>query len=399
MMQAMRILAVCGVWLLGCAGVGCAQQSGLQPGDGKGLYSDDEQELLEYLADHDIPARGDPRHGGAIAHPGIAWERKQVARAFELFESGSAELRLAIAKSLWWGGGDTYGPAGSRFWEACGPEDHDEVRYYLFGLALGHATDDGRTALRRWLFEDADLEHADALLKNISAVDLFAGTSAAQQDEMLAFLKRLYKQQGVVVRTKGPDEETTVSGSVQEYVVRLLPKTEPGWDLLIEWMAADSKTADDGTLRAMWGQWRRLCNEDARRHLKTAEFYEAVARNSALAESWCLSPSKAPFPARFYEARRVFEQNVWRQVFNDDERVRHSIITSLLRGSGRWDKTQTPEFLRSVEATAQARTQATAAAREIYDQLMQLDEYAEGQRPRTWLDERFQALNAALEPE
>lgn len=399
MERASLVLIVCGVWLAGCTPAIPAQDPAPGRERGRGLYSDDEQRLLEYLADHDIPDRSYDGGGGTAAHPGIIWERREVARAFELFESGSPKLRLAIAKSLWWCGGDTYGAAGLRFWDACGPDDPDGVRYYLFGLTLGHAVDDERKALRRWLLEEADLKYAPALLKNLYGGNLFADADAAEQEKIFAFLKRLYKQQGLVVRYKGPDEETTVSGSVQEYVVGLLPKTEPGWDLLLEWMTAYAKTADDGTLRAMWGRWQIMSQGDLRRHPEIIELCETTAQSNALAESWCLCPRKVPFPERFRELRRAFEKNVWRQVFNDDANIRRSIITSLLQGGGCWHKTRTPKFLRGVDVAAQARTRAAAAAREIYDQLTELDEYAENERTRAWLDERFGALSNALLPE
>jgi len=392
MRQALRILTMCGVWLLGCASLIQAQNAGPRAQDSEGLYSDDEQELMGYLADHTIPFYDNQGAGNAppVTDPMF---QDQVKRALEVFKTGSPRLRLAIAKSLFWApNSETVG-----FWKACGPDDA-EAQHYLFGVVFANAPDDMKTALRRWLLEEADLKYAPALLKNLYGRSLFANTDAPEQEKILAFLERLYKQQGVVVRHKGPDEETTISGSVQEYVVRLLPRAERGWELLLEWMAADATTADDGTLRAMWGQWQMMSQADVTRHPEIVELCETTAHSTALAQSWCLSPRKVSFPSRFPELKNAFERNVWSQVFSDDERVRRGIITSRLQGGGRWNKTRTPEFLRSVEATAQARTRAAAEARDIYDRLTELDEYTEGQRTRTWLDKRLEAVNAALLP-
>lgn len=388
---AVRLAALSCVWLLGCT-MTPAQDAGPRAGGSQGLHSCNEQELLEYLSDHSVPYIANEGAGNAppLTDPMF---QDQVKRALELFKSGSPRLRLAIAKALTW----VFHPEAAAFWEACGPNDA-EAQHYILGIALANAPDGEKQTLRQWLLERADVKYAPALLKNLHGGDLFSGTDASEQEEILDFLKRLYKQQGVVVRYKGADEETTISGSVQQYVVALLPKTKPGWDLLLEWMAADARTADQGTLREMWGQWQHMAQLDLREHPEIVQLCETTAHSSALAESWCLSPKRTPFPNKFGTLKSTFEENVWRQVFSDDERVRRSIITSLLQGSGAWDKTQTPGFLRGLDIPARARTQAVAEAREIYGQLGTLDQYAEGERARTWLDERFQALNVALLP-
>jgi len=325
-----------------------------------GLYSDDEETVLEYLATHRVPhTTGQPS-----TPPG---DPREVERAVELFKTGSHAVRLAIAKAL-----PTFSNEGMKFWPLCGDEDY-EAKHYLVGLAFAASKPEQWVELRDWLINEAHPSYATALLKNLKYFyfrHLFAGATEAEEHKLLAFLKELYRQPGhVVVRRSLPGDymRKEIGGPVQEYVVGLLPGTPAASELLLEWISRDSKKVDQSTLEAMWNKWNPSRLKDL----------DAISRRRDVAESFLLS--KQWGRGRLLD-QPVFDQNVCTQVFNPDDRVRMEALRFAITLGGvlyvhtYLDQSACFAAIRGASATTTMRMQVLEEAKSVHQQLLKREE-------------------------
>jgi hypothetical protein len=325
-----------------------------------GLFSDDEQTVLEYLRDHRIPNSTGQPSGPALDAPRYL---REVERAVELFKTGSHAVRLAIAKAL-----PAYSNDGMKFWPLCGKEDY-EAKHYLFGLALAASKPEQRDELRDWLVNESHPSYATALLKNLKYFyfrQFFEDATKAEEDELLAFLKDLYHQKGhVVVKRSLPGDylREELGGPVQKYVVQLLPRTPAGAKVLLDWISRDSKKVDEATLEAMWNKWNPSELEDM----------EDISSRRDVAESFLLSEQ---WGKRRLLDQPAFDKNVCRQIFNPDDRVRMEALRFVISLGGvvyhhtHVDQAACFGAIREASATKAMRSSVLREAREMFQELL-----------------------------
>jgi hypothetical protein len=336
------------------------------------LAGDDEDEIIAYLDDHAIPDLG---RGFTHAGPPITLCRPQ-------FRTGSPRLRLAIAKALTWAPEEEI--AG--FWQACGSDDV-EAKHYLVGLALTFVPDQKKGPYRRWLIEEGDLEYAEAIAGHLYwGESLFSGTDEAERAKLLSFLDGLFRR---LVKNNAPEQ-------LQINAIQALSEDQATMVVVTGWLADESRKVSHRTLAALW---------EKRVHLKQhgtgagdKDFFDKAARNQALVDAWCLWSPKGGGGvdfSPFEDDNLLFQQNVWKQVFSEDDDVRRGALRYLCRGGGRGDSV---EFIQGLDAPLAARERALADARAIYDELRASKDYV-SKSARAELDKRFEALSAALQPQ
>lgn len=358
----------------------------------KGLMTGNEDEVLDYLKNHRIPHHFGQPSTETIDHP---LHIAEVRRALDLFESGSQELRLAIARSLVWT------PAGEidRFWKACEPSD-TEAKHYLVGLVLSFGSAEAKEEARRWLLEGAHPSYAAALLKNLDEYNLFRSVSEGEKEKTLKLLPELYRQPGPVPQIRNASDwfEWQLANkerSVQWHVIAALPSTAAAQALVLEWMVADSKKMDEATVLLMWDKWGVMVRAGIRKEDKA--FYDDAARRLAVAESWCLSGYGAAGRAfsPFDEASQALERNAWAQIANPDTKVRRAALRRWLLGHASLGG-KALDVIEDQHVPAALRQRALADAKQIYRDLKSpashiLDAEKAG------LDERFRQVIEALE--
>jgi len=341
------------------------------------LFGDDEETIMEYLESHRVPHVPSAPSGPPADHPSYLAE---VDRALSLFRTGSHELRLAIAKSVC----ESAGSRARDLWRAC-RDDEREAQHHLVGLALAVGTEEEKALLRQWILEEARPDLATALLRNLRSYYLYRGLSEEEQDVFIPLLKQLYRQSGKVLQIKAipGDSGGDIAGSVQEYVVKLIPLTLRGRDLLLNWVVSDRKRLDAKALRAVWTQWGRM---DRETDLLDGEFLATAAPRMEIAEAWLLSlrySDPPPFMgSRHFEA---FARALGEQVLNPDDSVRVAAIKWALRSSipkEGWS------FLRRLRADARLRRRA---ATEIEDRYLEVRAYLSKTKSRR---SRLPALDA-----
>jgi len=350
-----------------------------------GLYSDDEKTVIEYLKNHRIPHSSRTPSGPGQDYPPY---RREVQRALELFENGTPELRVAIAKSL-----AIYNKEGMKFWEKCGQEDY-EAKHYLVGVAFRWAKPERRQELREWLVNEAHPSYATAILKNLTPHALLDKINESQRKALIGLLKELYKQKGWVVRLKslpGDYEQKDHAGPVQTYVLRLLPGGPAGGKVALEWICRDSKKVDETTLEAMWYAWGRSKFNDTK----------GLSGRRDLAESWLLCPGRARSVRHLDQT--AFKKNVCSQVFNPDPRVRTKALEYVIQGGGRHplakDKANRNggfDAIKAATVTKAMRARALEEAKAIYAELLEKNKKQRYIVPQ--LKKDFAKLSEALFP-
>jgi len=336
-----------------------------------GLFSDDEQTVTEYLKDHRIPnSSGQPSSRAPDAPEYI----REVNRALVLFNEHAHELRLGIVKSL-----ALCYDKGMAFWQLCGPEDY-EAKHYLVGLAIAGATPEQRDELRHWLVNESHPSYATALLKNLKYLcfrQFFEGATEAEEQQLLAFLKDLYRQKGHVVVKRalpGDYQPEEIGGPVQKYVVELLPRSPGAARLLLDWISRDSKKVDEATLEAMWNNWKPSELKDL----------DVISNRRDVAESFLLSQQ---WGKRRILDEAVFNKNVCRQVFNPDDRVRMEALRFVIRLGGvltRYtylDQAACFGAIREASATRAMRRRVLEEAKAVNERLMELKKKSNNMTP------------------
>jgi hypothetical protein len=324
----------------------------------KALFEGNEKELIDYLKTHQVPLQLQESTFASFNNP---VSLPQVERVIELFKNGSDKVRAAIPPALVWASEEQI----DRLWELCKDEDALSKHYFV-GIAL-NTTDDHKKKFRKWMLEQGDVKYAAALLKNLNE-SVFIGADESEIDDIYAFIKELYKQPGIIRIHENPK----FNESVQKCVVKLLPSTERSFDILLEWMVADSKTADEETLVAMWGQWQRF--KLSTKKLKGKEFFEKAAQMPEVAESWLRSPYRTSISeVRIsMEASSLFSKNITSQIFNKDDTIREKAIECRLsRGTGYENLT----YLKNLNVTASQRQQALADTQKVYEKLKKTEIY------------------------
>lgn len=265
--------------------------------DRSGLFSEKDSEVIGYLETHRIP------HihfhlGSAMPLPNSPNFKKEIEKAYHLFEKGSSEMRLAIARSLAWPG-----DLGYNFWQLCDKNDY-EAKHILFGFATSDADLERRDTLWEWFLKETHPSYASALLSRISKQSFLKDAYNKGEEEVLGRLRELYRQPGTCTTFKVcPGEDSTgmhINRSIQEIVIELLPNSEKGQELLMSWMFSDSKKVAAATLEKMWAKWAEMKISDQNILVKGLNRLDII-------ESWCLSPNKPTFAdkedlrALFYE--------------------------------------------------------------------------------------------------
>jgi len=372
---------VCGVAVPKTADAG--EAAAAQPRSG--LYSNDEKVVMEYLKTHRIPNQ----FIHAPSQPYPPPDLREITRAVDLFKSGSQELRLSIAQSM---------PAGShqgmQLWEMCDDQNF-EARHYLVGLAVEDAESVQRGQLREWLLNNADPGYAAALLKNLrfeGLHHLYDDSNEAQVESVIGFLKSLYRQTGrVVIRRILPGDGygEELGGSVQQYVVKLLPVTAQGASVLLDWISCDSKKVDQPTLNAMWHKWNRCKFNDL----------AAVSKRRDVAESWLLS--SIDHRELYNVDKTEFNRNLCRQLFNPDPQVRQKALEYVIRlgtlslmPEGK--RSDSLNAIRAAFATKKMRAKVWKEAKGVVQE--QFKTFAANQRTLAYYETLWQDLSAAILP-
>ncbi len=316
----------------------------------RGLYSDKESVLLDYLSKNGIPSGPGLGEGGPTEWP-AHWV-KEAKRAQDLFKKGSPRLRLAIARA--------HHAATPDLWALCGPEDF-EAKHNMFGTVLLASDKKGKQKLREWLLTEAHSSYAGALLRDLSWRNLYDDkVSARQEKRFLPFLSQLYRQPGTLhgyPGREGKDKPRTI----QEAVIELVPRTRGGRDLLYRWILADSKKVDKRTLLAVWQVWDEMCGYAK---LFDNRFTESAVKTRGFAESWLLSPHKlsyCPSGRNFKKHRSMFMNNLWSQVSNPDKRVRLAALEYVLEQNSN----ESFHFIKGLAIPALMREKTSQEAQEV----------------------------------
>jgi len=307
------------------------------------LFKDDEPTLLKYLRTHRVP-----HHEIFTRHlsftEGLPFINRELERGLELFRKASSRLRLAIAKSL-------HPPEivlakvrMMEFWDLCGPEDF-ETRHYLAKKCAGDAWRRKDTAgvikVRDWVLGEAHPGYARSLFRG-GGPTLFARGEKPSADvvkRILRFLTAVYRETGVVyvilpdvtdVSEKMYPARLAARVRLQTEVLTYVPRTPRGVRFVFECIIRDRKTMDDLTLsRYMGWFWRWAPHHDP------ALIGKAVDRRE-LAEAYALCCKDMSFPRSHKKIGPSpslllrYRQNVWRQVFNPDPRVRERLLRGRL---------------------------------------------------------------------
>jgi len=353
------------------------------------LYSDDENLVMAYLQKNPVPYMKSLLPEGT--EPDSAEFQRQEERAVELFKAGSSRMRLAIAKSVYM--------RGMKYWEACGPDDY-EAKHYLAGIALTYAKDQGdRQRIREWLLKEAHPSHASALLKN-PGHSLFqdihgpygSGPQTDQQkreeQELLGFLKELYRQPGDVsfapMRVELPGGKWVTSKPIQACVVELLPWTPAGRELAVQWLRADGKKVDQITLGALW---KAITGYVIDQH-------DLSIRND-LAEAWLLFEGEREAYGNYISGPDLCAQAV-----NPDPRVRKKALEYVIKVGG-WLTSRYSVQDTGYQAIASARSWRAMRLQALEEAKAIFAELKNAQLPapvKDSLEKKYSRLVEALQP-
>lgn len=289
----------------------------------KPLYSDDERVVLKYLEEgHLIPhlLTGSGMMGGEFYEESI--HGPEIDRAIELFKSGSKQLRLAIARAIWF-------PEQERFlrvWDLCRADD-DDIRFHLIGGGLYIVEGERWHELWRWLLTkiESDPKYESILLKSLTPNCLFKNLNGDEADAIIPLFKALYKKGGKFSVERGEGKQDN-EVPCQKKVIELLRCTPAGRDLLLGWILSDSRKMDIETLKAAWHMFpERGVGDDT--------YITNLCAREDFLRTWllCVPRVGASWQPEKGEHYMLFFQNLWRHLFDKDPQIRRATIHLLLR--------------------------------------------------------------------
>jgi hypothetical protein len=183
----------------------------------------------------------------------------------------------------------------------------------------------------------------------------------------------MYRQPGKVAsheNAPGDERQPVTYYSVQALTLSLMPATTQARDLLLDWLTADCMKTDAETLNAAWTPWAQMSNDPA---LFNAAFSDAALVRRDLAEAWILhvnAPDRTGWQPKDPEQLDKFMKNIWRQVFNPDDRVRQACVRYVLTRDAQ-DVRKATVFLKS-EKRSPLRHKTIADAKSAHDAQMEL---------------------------